>query len=76
MVGTNILTIRRLDMKKQERSVVIEMAATMLKAGIDYALEHQAELIASFDKMNGKNKKSTQRRKTRAKVIEVKGTTV
>ena len=63
-------------MKKQERSVVIEMAATMLKAGIDYALEHQAELIASFDKMNGKNKKSTQRRKTRAKVIEVKGTTV
>jgi len=33
-------------MKKQERSVVIEMAATMLKAGIDYALEHQAELFS------------------------------
>ncbi|MEA1927813.1 MAG: hypothetical protein U9N73_06365 [Candidatus Auribacterota bacterium] len=62
-------------MKKQERSVVIEMAATMLKAGIDYALEHQAELMASFDKMNGKKKKSTPRRKTRAKVIEVTGAT-
>ena len=62
-------------MKKQERSVVIEMAATMLKAGIDYALEHQTELMASFDKMNGKKKKATPRRKTRTKVIEVEGAT-
>jgi|GEM_PF-6592940 len=63
-------------MKKQERSVVIEMAATMLKAGIDYALEHQAELIASFDKMNGKKKKVSPQRKAPARVIEVEGATV
>ncbi|MFH1039158.1 MAG: hypothetical protein V1789_10890 [PVC group bacterium] len=62
-------------MKKQERSMVIEMAATMLKAGIDYALEHQAELIAAFDKMNGKKKKPGPRGKAPAKVIEIAATT-
>jgi len=63
-------------MKKQERSVVIEMAATMLKAGIDYALEHQAELIATFDKINGsKKKKAPPRSKSPAKVIDIKTVT-
>ncbi|MFH1037160.1 MAG: hypothetical protein V1789_00635 [PVC group bacterium] len=58
-------------MKKQERSVVIEMAAAMMKAGIDYALSHQAELIAAFDKMNGKKKKPGSRGKAPARVIEI-----
>ena len=62
-------------MKKQDKSVVIEMAATMLKAGIDYALEHQVELMASFDKMSGKKGKATPRKKAPVKAIDIAAAT-
>lgn len=46
--------------QQEHRSVVIELAAAMLKAGVDYALEHQKELIEAFENLNGKKKRSRQ----------------
>jgi hypothetical protein len=41
---------------KPERNLAIELAAAMIKAGVDYALNHQGELIAAFGKPGGKSK--------------------
>ncbi len=46
--------------EQDHRSVVIELAAAMLKAGVDYALEHQKELIEAFENLNGKKKRRKQ----------------
>lgn len=42
------------ELERQRKSVMIEMTAAMLRAGIDYALNHQGELIAAFENLNGK----------------------
>ena len=40
--------------KKSERNVIIELAAAMISAGVEYALQHQGELVEAFGKKGKK----------------------